>query len=145
MANSIWACERCGKYTLIKSRRNGFIIFVPPISQLDQLYALLKSMGIKELGASSMESVAAPQGNVTSNTPVTQPRVSASSGKSVKKAAGSGLADFFKSKGLEVIDKRANGGCLWVVGSQEQLEPYLVKVKELYGVTGGFASGRATK
>ena len=23
MANSIWACERCGKYTLIKSRRNG--------------------------------------------------------------------------------------------------------------------------
>ena len=44
-----------------------------------------------------------------------------------------GLADFFKSNSLEVIDKRANGGCLWVVGSQDQLGPYVAKAKELYG------------
>ena len=139
---------RVNSYRVLLTRgRDGFIIFVPPISQLDKLYSLLKSMGIKELGVSSVESVGAPQGNVTGNIPVcaSQPRVSASSGKAVKKAAGSGLADFFKSNGLEVIDKRANGGCLWVVGTQDELEPYLSKAKELYGATGSFASGRATK
>lgn len=55
------------------------------------------------------------------------------------------MADFFKSNGLEVIDKRENGGCLWVAGSQDQLAPYLAKANEQYGASGGFTSGRTTK
>jgi lipoate-protein ligase A len=56
-----------------------------------------------------------------------------------------GLKGYFQSKGLEVIDKRDNGGCLWVVGDENKLKPYIDEVKKLYGAYGKFGAGRATK
>ena len=135
---------RINSYRVLLTRgRDGFIIFVPPIGQLDKLYTLLKSMGIKELGVSSVDPAPVIQEATNSRKPT--PSSAAAPTATVVKGTGSGLVDFFKSNGLEVIDKRANGGCLWVVGSQEQLEPYISKAKELYGATGSFAAGRATK
>ena len=99
-------------------------------------------MGIKELGVSFVPPT--PQGQTGSYTPK-PPKETLGRTTKVVKGSGSGLADFFKSNGFEVIDKRANDGCLWVVGSQDKLGAYVSKAKELYGATGGFASGKATK
>lgn len=56
------------------------------------------------------------------------------------------LAAFFEANGFEVVDKRKSGGCLWVVGEQSKLEPYVEKVRELFSVSGGgYAKGRATR
>lgn len=95
--------------------------------------------------ASSMESNTVSQENIASIITVQKSNVSTFSVQSENEIDGLSLADFFKSKGLEVIDKRANGGCLWVIVIPEQLESYLSIVANRYGVIGHFASGKATK
>lgn len=57
----------------------------------------------------------------------------------------SNMKSFFESKGLEVIDKRGNGGCLWVVGSQKEIGVIVDEAKRKFGATGYFGVGRATK
>lgn len=59
---------------------------------------------------------------------------------------GRTLKEFFENNGFEVIDKRYNNGCLWVVGDRKKLEPYIEMARMKFGstCTGDFASGRAT-
>ena len=61
-------------------------------------------------------------------------------------AEGKGLKDFFKDKGLEVIDKRPAGGSLWIVGDKDKLTPHIKEAGGIYGAYGKFApnGGRAT-
>ena len=40
------------------------------------------------------------------------------------------LSQFFTSRGYEVIDKRQNGGALWVVGEKNQLQPVIDEAKK---------------
>ena len=56
------------------------------------------------------------------------------------------LSDFLKENGLEVIDKRANGGALWVVGDKS-IDPILKETKKQYGALWTFSEkgGTATK
>ena len=54
------------------------------------------------------------------------------------------VKDYFKSKGFTVYDQRSKGGCLWVVGDEKTLKPYLEEVKKIFGVTGDFASSKTT-
>jgi len=56
------------------------------------------------------------------------------------------LKAFFENNGFEVIDKRYNNGCLWVVGDRKKLDPYIEMARMKFGstCTGDFASGRAT-
>ena len=62
-----------------------------------------------------------------------------------KPSADGTLVDYFKSKGLEVIDKRSHGGALWVVGDQAKLNPYLKEARSLYGAVGSFTDkGKAS-
>ena len=55
------------------------------------------------------------------------------------------LADYLKGKGLEVIDKRSNGGALWVVGDKS-LDPILKEARKQFGslwtfsAKGGFST-----
>lgn len=60
---------------------------------------------------------------------------------------GKSLKDFFAEKGLEVIDKRSAGGCLWLVGEKEALEPYIKEAGKLFGAYGKYAAkgGKVTK
>lgn len=60
-------------------------------------------------------------------------------------AGASGLYQYFIEQGLEVIDKRDNNGCLWVVGDQKKLAPYLEAVKKRFHAYGNFGAGKATK
>lgn len=55
------------------------------------------------------------------------------------------VKDFFESNGLEVVDMRSKGGCLWVIGDPEMLTPYLDQVTSYYEIEGRFAKGKATK
>ena len=55
------------------------------------------------------------------------------------------LGSFFQAKGFEVMDKRHKGGCLWVVGSKQELEKYVDLLRNTYGIEGTFGSGKATK
>lgn len=59
---------------------------------------------------------------------------------------GRTLKEFFENNGFEVIDKRYNNGCLWVVGDRKTLDPYIEMARMKFGssCTGDFASGRAT-
>ena len=57
----------------------------------------------------------------------------------------SSLEAYFEANGLDVVDKRKSGGCLWVIGEKSQLDPFIEKAKELFSITdGGYAKGRAT-
>lgn len=54
--------------------------------------------------------------------------------------------EYFEQNGFEVIDKRENGGCLWVVGSEKELKPHIKKACEQFSLVGQYCSGggRAT-
>jgi len=56
------------------------------------------------------------------------------------------LSDFLKGKGLEVIDKRSNGGALWVVGDKS-IDPVLKETRQKFGSLWTFSEkgGYATK
>ena len=56
-----------------------------------------------------------------------------------------GVIDFLKKQGLKVVDKRVNGGCLWVIGGEELL-PIIETIgkrgtKFNFTVKGGRATG----
>ena len=50
--------------------------------------------------------------------------------QSVISSESSALYQFFASRGWEVIDKRQNGGSLWVVGEKNQLQPVIDEAKK---------------
>ena len=54
------------------------------------------------------------------------------------------LDTFLKKQGVEVIDKRSQGGKLWITGDRAAMDRAIKLAKSLCGATGGFASGRAT-
>lgn len=55
------------------------------------------------------------------------------------------LKAFFASKGLEVIDKRSAGGCLWVVGEKGTIGQVVQEAGKAFGAYGNYsAGGRAT-
>lgn len=55
------------------------------------------------------------------------------------------LKEFFMGNGFKVVDKRASGGRLWVVGSQKELEPYIRIAQKQYNLGDHkYSSGRAT-
>lgn len=56
-----------------------------------------------------------------------------------------GLREFFEEKGLEVIDDRKKSGHLWVIGSQEELDPIVSEASEIYGATGKYGSGKRSR
>lgn len=51
------------------------------------------------------------------------------------------LAEFFTKSGFEVVDKREQGGALWVVGTRQQLEDTVNKAKDLFKAKGTYCDG----
>ena len=54
------------------------------------------------------------------------------------------LTEYFTRAGFTVVDMRPNGGCFWVVGERNVLEPYVEAVSKVLGATGGYGAGKAT-
>ena len=55
------------------------------------------------------------------------------------------VKDFFEKKGLEVIDARKTTGFLWVLGTQENIDPIIKEAVSLYHITGSYGSGKTSK
>ena len=49
------------------------------------------------------------------------------------------LKDYFEKRGLEVVDMRAKKGCLWVVGTKEEIGEIVKKAVNKFGVSGAYA------
>ena len=54
------------------------------------------------------------------------------------------LKDFFAMRGLQTVDFRYNNGCLWILGSKNEIDNVIEEAKRVYGIEGGYASGKAT-
>ena len=55
--------------------------------------------------------------------------------------AGNGLKEYFEDNGLEVVDLRRSGGCLWVVGDAKSIGKYVKEAGKLFGAFGSYAKG----
>ena len=55
------------------------------------------------------------------------------------------VKEFFESKNLEVIDARKTTGFLWVLGTQEDIDPIIKEAVSLYKITGSYSSSNTTK
>lgn len=53
---------------------------------------------------------------------------------------GSAVRQFFMEKGLEVIDKRKDGGRLWVIGNKENICGFVNEAIQTFGINGKYAS-----
>ena len=55
------------------------------------------------------------------------------------------LVEYLEYRGLEVIDKRNYGGCLWVVGTEGSIGEAINDAKEIFEIGGTYCGGgRAT-
>lgn len=59
------------------------------------------------------------------------------------------IYEYFVRAGFDVIDKRSNGGALWVIGNESEIEPHLIAIENIVGEIGepgvqqGYAFGKA--
>ena len=54
------------------------------------------------------------------------------------------IKEYWELSGFEVIDARRKKGKLWVIGERSELEPFVEKVAQKYGVSGKFMKDRDT-
>jgi superfamily I DNA/RNA helicase len=74
------------------------------------------------------------------------PTINPPTEKTTHSKVDSNLIDFFKNRGLEVVDKRKQGGCLWVVGAETEIEAIINEAKKAFSISGKYsAGGNATK
>ena len=127
---------------LLTRGRDDFIVFVPPTAALDNLYSMFKQIGIKELGVTTSIPVAHPSPQPGKPTPVKPAGGTKITGDV---AGGNTLKEFFEANGLTTFDKRANGGCLWVLGDEKTIGKIVDAATKRFGVRGNYGSGRVTK
>ena len=51
------------------------------------------------------------------------------------------LKDYFLANGLNVIDKRPSGGCLWVIGNEASIQRYTDEASKAFEISGCFCDG----
>ena len=54
------------------------------------------------------------------------------------------VVDYFKCKGVKVVDRRFSGGALWVIGSKEEIQSYVEEACKHFGITGQYGVGKAS-
>jgi hypothetical protein len=54
------------------------------------------------------------------------------------------VVEYFKAKGIKVVDNRLSSGALWVIGSKEQLHPFVEEACKMFGITGQYGAGKAS-
>ena len=96
-------------------------------------YKIEKITSLEEPKRDKAPTIATNSANVKSvskNAPATEKKLS--------------LKAYFESKGFFTIDCRGWDGCLWVLGDQRKLDPYVKEAQRLYGATGAYGSGKQT-
>ena len=59
-----------------------------------------------------------------------------------EKPVGSEVREYFESFGLKTIDKRGEGGRLWVLGAQRDIEKYVNMARAKFGIMGQYSSSK---
>ena len=54
------------------------------------------------------------------------------------------LSEFFKQRGLQIIDDRNKSGYLWVLGTEETIGNIITEASSLYGIFGNYSPGGKT-
>jgi hypothetical protein len=80
----------------------------------------------------------AKKSNVQKSREKTKESTISSSGKPTVR-----LKDYFEGHGFKTIDCRESNGCLWVIGEQKKLEPFVNEAIKKYSVSGAYGTGRA--
>jgi hypothetical protein len=62
--------------------------------------------------------------------------------KSISKPVASEVRSYFESCGLKVIDKRGEGGRLWVLGTQYEISSYVNEAIRKFGIMGQYTSSK---
>lgn len=83
-------------------------------------------------------------GNQGARIETTETKTISKTEKEVKSTMATTLSAYFRGNGFTVLDHRASGGALWVIGSEDDLNPYVNYVEKQFGVAGRYGSGRAT-
>ncbi len=65
--------------------------------------------------------------------------------ESTAKPIAAGVRSYFESYGLEVIDKRAEGGRLWVLGNQYEIAEYVNEAIKKFGIMGQYTSSKESR
>ena len=53
------------------------------------------------------------------------------------------VKQFFEQAGLKTVDLRKKNGCLWVIGSKEEIGDTVKAAVEKYGISGAYTQGKA--
>lgn len=61
--------------------------------------------------------------------------------KTTDQTTSGGLKEYFEDQGLEVVDLRKSGGCLWVVGDSKSIGKHVKEAGKLFGAFGSYAKG----
>ena len=101
-----------------------------------------------EDGADNADKTPSPQAQPSSVTSAFQTTINSTgvsaNNPSPKSNEPKSVVDYFKGKGVKVVDKRFSGGALWVIGSKEQIHPYVEEACELFGITGQYGAGKTS-
>lgn len=111
------------------------------MDRVDPFYSMIKSLGIKELGATEIISVGSEkawsENDLSAEVTINEaPEIVQS---------GANLKEFFEANGLTTIDKRSNGGCLWVIGDEKTIGHIVNEAKARFGAVGSYGEGKQTK
>ena len=87
-------------------------------------------------------SAEAPKHDKTPSTTATSSEIKQPSKSPIVNSKKLSLKEYFESQGLTTIDCRGWNGCLWVLGDQKKLEPYVKEAMKLYSATGAYGSGK---
>ena len=61
-----------------------------------------------------------------------------------KQGSSGSIKEYFESVGIEVIDKRDRGGCLWIVGERSDISKYVNEAVTRFKISGSYGAGHAT-
>lgn len=114
----------------IIGKRAGDTFKFDGIALTYKIEKIVSSEPLKHYATTSVATKPAEAKSVSKNPPVTPKKLS--------------LKEYFESKGFFTIDCRGWDGCLWIIGDQRKLEPYVAEAKKLYGATGAYGSSKQT-
>lgn len=111
------------------TRNQKYIAFT---RALDDLYVYSQSVDLSESENSDTEHGSNEKSAEENNLSNSNAR------KNTKKKFGNEVADFFEQKGIEVLDKRSEGGRLWAIGERENIKSAVNEAIAKFKISGKY-------
>ena len=111
------------------TRNQKYIAFT---RALDDLYVYSQPVDLSECENSDTEHGSNEKPAEENN------RSNSNARKNTKKKFGNEVADFFEQKGIEVLDKRSEGGRLWAIGERENIKSAVNEAIAKFKISGKY-------